>query len=101
MPFTTIPAGIVDGAPAYRTHEIPMVFAAPKAMDEDTAYKLVKGMWQGFADQCAAFKGVCGLDVPKNTLANASHPLHPGAVRYYREIGLEVPAGLLPKELSK
>ena len=32
--------------------------------------------------------------IPKATSA----PLHAGAVRYYREIGVEVPARLLPPE---
>ena len=101
MGFITIPAGIVEGAPAFKTHEIAMVFAAPSTMDEDTGYKLVKGMWDGFAEQCAAFKGVCDIDMPKKTIASASHPLHPGAVRYFRELGLEVPDRLRPPELKR
>src|SRR5690606_19511475 len=101
MGFVTIPAGIVEGAPEFRTHDIAMVFAAPKAMDEDTGYKLVKGMWANFSDQCAAFKGVCDIDMPKKTVDGAAYPLHPGAVRYFREIGIEIPDRLLPPELKR
>lgn len=101
MSFVTIPAGIVEGAPEFTTHEIPLMFGAPKSMDADTGYWIVKGMWENRDDQCAAFKGVCGVDMPKKTLASASHPLHPGAVRYYRELGLEVPEKLIPPEMGK
>jgi hypothetical protein len=27
-------------------------------------------------------------------------PLHPGAIRYYKEIGVEVPAHLIPPEMK-
>lgn len=101
MGFTEIPAGIVEGAPAFKTHEISLAFAAPHTMSEDVGYKVVKGMWEGIDEQCAAFKTVCGIDMPKKTIENAKHPLHPGAVRYFRELGLEVPDRLLPPEMKK
>jgi len=34
--------------------------------------------------------------VPQNVGKDAFLPLHPGAVRYYREIGISIPAKLMP-----
>ena len=42
-------------------------------------------------DQAAAFPTVKGLNLPELTLQYATSPLHPGAIRYYEEIGLTVP----------
>jgi hypothetical protein len=34
--------------------------------------------------------------VPQNVLKDAFLPFHPGAVRYYREIGIKIPDELAP-----
>jgi hypothetical protein len=34
--------------------------------------------------------------VPQNVLKDAFLPLHPGAVRYYREVGIKIPDLLVP-----
>ncbi|MEE3101509.1 MAG: TAXI family TRAP transporter solute-binding subunit [Pseudomonadota bacterium] len=35
---------------------------------------------------------------PESALKEINAPLHPGALRYYREIGVEVPAAAIPPE---
>jgi hypothetical protein len=35
---------------------------------------------------------------PENALNQMNAPLHPGALRYYREVGIDVPADLVPPE---
>jgi TRAP-type uncharacterized transport system substrate-binding protein len=35
--------------------------------------------------------------IPTNIVNDTFIPLHPGAVRYYREVGVEIPRAILPK----
>ncbi len=37
----------------------------------------------------------------ENVLKNDFLPLHPGAVRYYRERGIDIPDKLLPPEMKQ
>ena len=41
--------------------------------------------------QAAAFPSMKGSDLAELTLAYATSPLHPGAIRYFEEVGLNVP----------
>lgn len=101
MSFVEVPAGIVEGAPSYTTHALWVGFGAPVSMDEETAYEVVKGMWSGIEDQQVALKAIEGIDVMERTLEVSQYPLHEGAVRYYRERGLEVPERLIPPEMAE
>ena len=98
MAFHTIPAGLVPGAPAVTTHALWVGVAATSDMDADTAYKIVRGMWEGIDEQRAAFKAISGLDILKQTVEVSTTPLHAGAVRYLRERGVAVPDRLVPPE---
>ena len=63
-----------------------------KKMDDETAYLLTKGFWEqkaNLAEQSAWWEGVSPDD-----LAHLSTPLHPGALRYYDETGIELPEGI-------
>ena len=100
MPLVKQPANVIKGSPELVTHEIPVGVVTTKAMDNDTAYKIVKAMWEGIDAQRASFRQIQGVDVPKKTLETNGGVLHAGAVRYYREIGLTVPANLLPPEAN-
>ncbi|MGE0714136.1 MAG: TAXI family TRAP transporter solute-binding subunit [Alphaproteobacteria bacterium] len=98
MPFIEQPAGLIKGAPALTTHGNPTGMAATTAMSAETAYQIVKAMWEGIDAQRAAFRDLQDVDVPTMTLAAGGTPLHAGAVRYYREIGMQVPERLVPPE---
>ncbi|PHQ67465.1 MAG: hypothetical protein COB93_11095 [Sneathiella sp.] len=98
--FGTVKEGIVEGAPAYDVSVGWIGFTATSDMDEETGYKIVKAMWENIDDQAAAFKGVAGKNIPQITIETSTTPLHAGAVRYYREIGLDVPENLVPKEMK-
>ena len=98
MSFYELDPGMVDGAPAYGTHTIWVGFAGTTDLDEETGYKLVKGMMAGIEDQKAALKALAGLDVPSQTIEVSSSYLHAGAVKYYRKMGLDIPDALIPPE---
>lgn len=59
-------------------------------LDEDLVYQATKAFWDNIADlhaQGAAFQSI----TPESGLRELNMPLHPGAIRYYEEIGLTIP----------
>lgn len=67
----------------------------------EIAYSLTKAVWQDVWDVSVCYKPL-ELDIigfPKLTLEQAPFPLHSGAVKFYRELGLEVPERLVPPEM--
>jgi TRAP-type uncharacterized transport system substrate-binding protein len=70
---------------------------AGKNISEELGYKMVKASMENFPDQVAAYPSVKGVNLPQLTLETCNVPLHPGAIKYYREIGLKIPENLIPK----
>ena len=71
-------------------------FIAHKDLDADTAYKITKTILESNAEL------VKGHAAAKETLIanwnkNAFLPFHPGAVKYYTEKGIKIPANLVGK----
>ena len=59
-------------------------------MSDDAAYQLTKTFWEskaGMAEDAPWWKGV-----DTELMANISTKLHPGAIRYYTEAGVELTA---------
>ncbi|WP_254682259.1 TAXI family TRAP transporter solute-binding subunit [Marinomonas sp. FW-1] len=78
------------------TWQTVMMMAANKNMSDDTAYTLTKEYIKNrlaLAEANSIFKDLPTTDY----FAGINAPLHPGAVRYYQEIGVEIPAELMPK----
>ena len=71
------------------------MFIVNKSMDEDTAYKFTKTLWENI-DQLHASAVVLKPISIKNPFVGVNAPLHPGAAKYYIEIGVEIPKRLLP-----
>lgn len=65
---------------------------ARKELPDDLVYRIVKATYE-HADFLLAATPQARDSTPENTL-HSPIPLHPGAVRYYRERGLTVPAAL-------
>ena len=65
-------------------------------MDDDAVYLITKAIYEnlGFLKSIHPATGAMTM---KKALVGLPLPLHPGAVRYYREVGLSVPAALIPK----
>ena len=70
-------------------------FLVPKNMDDTLVYKLVKTMWENINEihKTASILKTLSL---KRPFAGINHPLHPGAVKYYKEKDIEIPKDLLP-----
>ena len=66
---------------------VPLMLAVRKDMDPDLAYKLVKVFWGHLDEVKKISKQLAGLDL-KESLENLSSPIHPGALKYYKEIGV-------------
>src|ERR1700737_1589029 len=64
-------------------------------LPEDLAYQLVKAIHENHAGLMKA-SSAASETVPQNVVKNTFLPFHPGAVRYYREIGMSIPDSLVP-----
>lgn len=81
-----IPAGTYAGQDApINTTSLPVVAYATTKMDEDTAYQLTKTYWETKADMAGDAKWWEG--VSPEMLSTITTQIHPGAIRYYKEIG--------------
>lgn len=95
LSIVDVPAGAGTGIPAYTTWGFGVAAAASPELDDATAYAIVKAVCEDKEAQAAAFGDMAGVDIARTTLKYATSPLHPGAVRYFREQGLSVPARLI------
>ena len=72
-----------------------MFVSVNKDMNEETAYQLTRAMFENLDDAHAVNAGLQPLKL-ENAFVSLGAPLHPGAVRYYQERGVEIPAHLQP-----
>jgi TRAP transporter TAXI family solute receptor len=68
-----------------------------KWMDEEAAYNITKAIFENNEALVGSAKWM-EIITPENALNQMNAPLHPGALRYYREVGIEVPEDLIPPE---
>ena len=86
-----IPAGTYAGQTRdITTTSLPVVAFATTDMDEETAYQLTKTFWENKASLGAAAKWWNGVSL--DMLGNILTEIHPGAKRYYREVGASLAA---------
>lgn len=95
LSMVDVPADAKNGIAAYKTWGFGVGAAASAELDEKVAYAIVKAICEDKQVQAAAFSDATGVDIAEMTLKFATSPLHPGAVRYFRERGLDVPARLV------
>ncbi|WGH80385.1 TAXI family TRAP transporter solute-binding subunit [Jannaschia ovalis] len=85
-----IPAGTYAGQDAdVVTTSLPVVAYATAAMSEDTAYALTRAYWENkdaLGGAAAWWNGVA-----PEMIGAVTTQIHPGAARYYREIGVALP----------
>ncbi|MFG6665687.1 TAXI family TRAP transporter solute-binding subunit [Halomonas sp. HNIBRBA4712] len=89
----TIPGGTYPGINEdVHTTSLPVMAFTTAQMDDDTAFELTRTFWER-RDALAQETEWWGSITPE-LLSNMTTPLHPGALRYYEEAGIEVPEAL-------
>ncbi len=56
-------------------------------VDEEIVYQMCKALFENYEELCTAYAG-CAFFTPENTIVFTSYNLHPGAARYFKEIGI-------------
>ncbi|MCT4683843.1 MAG: TAXI family TRAP transporter solute-binding subunit [Roseicyclus sp.] len=90
---TTLADGTYEGVGATAVLGVPNVLAVSSEMDEELAYQITRAMFENI-DDLRAVHPAANQTTVEFTLAATPVPLHPGAIRYYEEIGAEIPARL-------
>ena len=97
---TTLPAGTYAGFDMeVKTPAVWNSVVVHKDMSEELAYKLAKTVFESNADLVAVYAGAVE-STPENTITSAVVPLHPGVIKYFEEIGVDVPDNLIPPEMK-
>jgi TRAP transporter TAXI family solute receptor len=92
----TIPAGTYRGQGGpIATFAVWNFVLANQDMSADTAYAITRALLD-HPGEVARTYGPAAATVTKNAIADSFLPFHPGAARYYREHGLDLPKALLP-----
>ena len=88
----TIPKGMYKGI----DEDVPVaavtnLLLANEKMDENLAYQITKLFLEHTADLVAVHKAASEISL-KNAVVGSPIPFHPGALRYYKEKGVKLPA---------
>lgn len=94
LSIVEMPGGEMEGSGPYVTWGFMIGVGARPGMDDQMAYDLTKAAMEGMDAQVAAFPALKGSNLAELTLKYATSPIHPGAIRYYEEMGMTVPAHL-------
>jgi len=91
-----VPKGTYNGLDSdVQTVAVMAMIAVRPDMPDDVVYAILKTIFNNLDEFRGAHARVAGLSLEK-VLDGMSIPLHPGAVKFYREKGLQIPAELLP-----
>ena len=86
---TTIPAESYKGVPDTATVSVAALWIAPATLDDGLVYGITKALWDKSTLRLLQGGFPEGEQIRLATvLEGLSIPLHPGAERYYREVGL-------------
>lgn len=86
---TTIPGGMYKGVDQdVKTISMPVALYTTSELSEDAAYKLTKAFWENRSDWESTHPAMRLINMKDVNSMRA--PLHPGALKYYREIGFDV-----------
>ncbi len=89
-----IPAGTYPGQDkAWRTIAHPAFLAVRDDVSEEFVYLLTKTIYENLPFLQAIHDAPKAMSL-ENALVGLSVPLHPGAMRYYEEVGIEIPEHL-------
>jgi TRAP transporter TAXI family solute receptor len=92
----TLAGGTYDGVgDDVSTISIPNVFVVHADMDDELAYEVTKVIFERIDDLIAVHPAAEDTTV-EFTMDSTPIPLHPGAIRYFEEIGADIPDDLRP-----
>ncbi|SDW30761.1 TAXI family TRAP transporter solute-binding subunit [Litoreibacter albidus] len=89
-----MPGGEMENSGPYTAWGFMIGVSARPDLSDDVAYDIVKAVMEDDVEQATAFPTVKGQNLAELTLQYATSKLHPGAIRYFEEIGLTVPDAL-------
>jgi len=93
---SVVPAGTYPSLKSdYATVGLYNFAVASKDLPDDLVYSILKAFYANHDRMVKAYAQATE-SVVENVKRNEFIPYHPGAVRYYREIGVEIPAALVP-----
>jgi hypothetical protein len=92
-----VPAGAGPGIGNYTTWGFAVACGASLDLDEANAYNIVKAICEDKTAQASAMASVKDADFVKMTIKYATSPLHPGTIKYFKEIGASIPDRLIEK----
>lgn len=96
LSIVDVAAETTPGIPGYATWGFGTAIAASPELPEEIGYAIVKALNENLEAQHVAYPGMRQADPPADlTLRYSVSPLHPGAIRYFKEIGKQVPAALI------
>jgi TRAP transporter TAXI family solute receptor len=78
----------------------PNFLAVNASVSDEHVYLLTKAIFENLGFLQAIHKATKAMDI-KVAMAGLPVPLHPGAAKYYKEVGLEIPARLVAQEKDK
>ncbi len=98
LSLSTIPAGSYSSMTEdYHTVGLFNFAIANKDLPDDLVYRIVKSVYENH-DQLVKAHPAAKETVAANVDRDSFLPFHPGAVRYYREIGISIPDALIAKD---
>lgn len=93
----TLPAGTYEGIDedvVIPKSRIIMCTSTNSGLSDDEIYQIVKTVWENRDEWAGCAKSVETQVVLETALEEIDIPLHPGAIRYFEEIGMEIPEKL-------
>lgn len=94
LSIVSMPGGEMENSGPYTAWGFMIGVSARPDLPDDVAYDIVKAVMEDTVEQATAFPNVKGQNLAELTLQYATSKLHPGAIRYFEEIGLTVPDNL-------
>ena len=87
--FASVPAGMYSGNPeAAKTMGVGATFVSSSKVPDDVIYAVVKAVFENFDDFKKLHPAFSDLKKEEMVSAALSAPIHDGAMKYYKEVGL-------------
>lgn len=103
LPFLSssiIPEDAYPGSPEAQTIGVYMGMGMNKSLDTDIVYDMAKAYYENL-DKIGEVFPLAADSTPEDTIENSTVPLHAGVVKYFEEIGIDVPNELIPDEYTE